>query len=69
MQRYRTTGALGNPVAFIITDNDIKNEIFLDYINQILSSGEIPNLLPKEELDMLISLFAIDHSVTFHIDI
>lgn len=53
--RYRITGALGQPVALIITDNDIKHEIFLDYFNQILSSGEIPNLLPKEELDMLIS--------------
>lgn len=52
---YKMAGAQGTRVTFIITDNDIRNEYFLDYVNQILLSGEIPNLFQKDELDLLIN--------------
>ena len=39
----------GNPVTFLMTDGQIINERFLVYINDLLSSGYIPDLMTAEE--------------------
>eukprot|EP00762_Andalucia_godoyi_P000483 ANDGO_03248.mRNA.1 Dynein gamma chain len=52
---YKTTGVEGKPVTFLFTDNEIKDESFLEYVNNILSSGEIAGLFPKEELDAIVN--------------
>lgn len=44
------------PRVFMITDSQIKDEAFLIYINDMLSSGWISDLFPKEETDALVQV-------------
>ena len=52
---YKVAGVKGQPVAFIFTDNEVKEEGFLEYINQILMTGEVAGLFQKDELDAIVN--------------
>ncbi len=47
---YLTTGGENQNVVFLFNDTQIKDDGFLEDINNILSSGTVPNLFPKEDL-------------------
>lgn len=53
---YRKAGVKpGLPLVFLLTDAQIVDERFLVYVNDLLSSGVIPELFTPDELDGLLS--------------
>ncbi|KAJ9508838.1 hypothetical protein QJQ45_028152, partial [Haematococcus lacustris] len=44
---YKIAGFKGQPVCFIFTDAEVKDEGFLEYINQILMTGALPHGTPS----------------------
>jgi dynein heavy chain len=49
---FDIAGHRGKKITFIMTDAEVKNENFLEYINMVLSTGEIPGLIPKDEKEI-----------------
>ena len=45
----------GRCVTMLFTDGDIKQEIFLEYINSFLSNGEIPGLFQADQRDAVLN--------------
>lgn len=52
---YLKAGMKNVGIMFLMTDAQISNEIFLVIINDLLSSGEIPDLFPDDEVENIIS--------------
>jgi dynein heavy chain len=50
---YEKAGPMGQSVTFILTDAEIKKETFLEALNSMLATGEIPGLHQKEDRDLI----------------
>ena len=49
---FDVAGHKGNPITFILSDAEVKSEVFLEFINMVLSTGEVPGLLQKDEREV-----------------
>jgi dynein heavy chain len=50
LKKYcREAGASGRPCVFLFSDSQIKEESYVEDINNLLNSGEVPNLFPYDE--------------------
>ena len=51
---YQKTGLKNLGTVFLMTDAQVADEKFLVLINDLLASGEIPDLFPDEEIENII---------------
>lgn len=54
---YHLAGVDNKATTFLFNDTQVVQESFLEIINNILSSGEVPNLYKTEEFEEVKSLF------------
>jgi dynein heavy chain len=54
-QMYNRAGLKEEGVMFLLTDSQITNERFLIYLNDLLSTGNIPDLFNQDETDAIIN--------------
>lgn len=52
----RETGQKGQNTAFIFTDSSIKEESFLEDVNNILNTGEVPNIFAPDEKQEVVDM-------------
>lgn len=65
---YRLTGVDNKPTVFLFSDTQITDKSFLEDINNILSSGEVPNLYKQDEfveVCVILKFFLFFHSISF----
>mmetsp|Transcript_46773 Transcript_46773/g.83798 ORF Transcript_46773/g.83798 Transcript_46773/m.83798 type:complete len:4084 (-) Transcript_46773:846-13097(-) len=48
-------GCLDKPLVFMLNDTQIANEQFIEDVNNILNTGEVPNLMQNEDMERIIS--------------
>ena len=52
---YKKSGIDGQPVTFLFTDNQIADESFVEDVNNILNSGEVPGMYTSDEKEKCIA--------------
>mmetsp|Transcript_39705 Transcript_39705/g.74534 ORF Transcript_39705/g.74534 Transcript_39705/m.74534 type:complete len:1860 (+) Transcript_39705:1-5580(+) len=52
---FKMAGVDGEPVVFLFTDTQIVHESFVEDINNMLNSGEVPGLYPDDEKNRIIA--------------
>ncbi|KAK4825976.1 hypothetical protein QYF61_003545 [Mycteria americana] len=64
---YRTAGQKGKGIVFIFTDNEIRDESFLEYMNNVLASGCTMDWFQRWPKDALVAV-AQHFLVSYHIE-
>jgi len=65
----RYAGCEGNPITFFLSDNQIAEESFVEDINMLLNTGDIPNLYQSDErVDILDKISNIAQSLVSYIN-
>jgi len=65
----RYAGCEGNPITFFLSDNQIAEESFVEDINMLLNTGDIPNLYQSDErVDILDKISNIAQSLVCYIN-
>ena len=59
---FRCCGQHNESVTWIFTESHIKSESYLEIVNSILMSGEVNNLFPKDELNLMVADLRTDMS-------
>lgn len=70
----KVAGAQSKKIAFLITDSQIKEEAFLEDIDALLNSGEVPNLFAPDEKAELMEVsesrrFVVSDCVALYINL
>jgi len=61
VDRYRRAGVKpGEPLVFLLTDSQVVEERFLVFVNDLLSSGVIPDLFSPDEFDSIFSALRLE---------
>ena len=55
---FRNCGVSGNKTTFLFTDQDIKEESFLEYVNNVLASGLASQIFTKDEQGEIVTELA-----------
>jgi len=55
-QLYYQAGMENKPTVFLFPDTQVVEEAFLEDINNILSSGEVPNLYKSDEFEVCVCM-------------
>ena len=65
---YKMAGLKGSKVTFLFTDAEVKKESFLEYINQVLMTGDVAGLFPKDEVQAILGdVFPVMKKLAPHI--
>ena len=52
---YHVAGVEGKPVVFLLTDTQISKESFLEDVNNLLNSGEVPGMYAPEDKERILA--------------
>ena len=63
---YFQAGVENKPTVFLFTDTQVVDESFMEDINNILSSGEVPNLYKPDEFEEVM-IISIDLTIGFYL--
>ena len=63
---YNQAGISNKETTFIFVDTQVVDEAFLEDINNILSSGEVPNLYKPEEIEEVWSFNILESYKILH---
>lgn len=62
---YKRSGLKGEGILFLFTDSQIVDERMLVYVNDLLSSGEIPDLFPQVRMLLFVCVCARKRTCVF----